>query len=110
MKLSRLIGLVIFGYFLYFAAGAVKAGFSTDDMMNMRYYYERGLPLTVWNNVEFWSHAYRPLAGLFYLPIYYTAGLNPLPCIRPSQGPSLKRPPPSLSSGWPISILRAMSI
>ncbi len=79
MKLSRVIGIAIAAYFLYFAAGALRSGFSQDDMMNLRYYFERGFPLTLWNNVEFWSHAYRPLAGVFYLPLYYVFGLTPLP-------------------------------
>jgi len=79
MKTSRVVGIAILAYFLYFAIGALRSGFSPDDMMNLRYYYERGLPLTLWNNVEFWSHAYRPMAGLYYLPVYYAFGLNPLP-------------------------------
>jgi hypothetical protein len=74
-----LAGFVIFGYFLYFAAGALEARFAADDMENLYRYWRRGFLWTLWDNVHFWSKAYRPMGGLFYLPLFYGFRLNPLP-------------------------------
>jgi hypothetical protein len=71
--------IAICAYFLYFAAGAVKAHFALDDMTNLGRYYERGPLRVLLDTVAISGDAYRPVGGLFYLAVYYFAGLNPLP-------------------------------
>ncbi len=66
-------------YFLFFARKAASATFSPDDMMNLAGYWRRGWWPTVVDNLFFWSSAYRPMGGLFYLPLFKFFGLNPLP-------------------------------
>src|SRR5713226_6214379 len=74
-----LIALAIAAYFLYFAIGALRARFAPDDPMNLGFYYDRGFLGCVWDNLRFWSNAYRPMGAAFYLPLYRAFGLNPLP-------------------------------
>jgi len=69
----------IVGYFLYFAAGALRAHFALDDITNLGRYYERGPLRVLLDTVSFSGDAYRPAGGLFYLAMYYAAGLHPLP-------------------------------
>jgi len=76
---SRVAALVICAYFLYFAAGALRARFAADDMMNLGQAYERGAPRVLFDTIAVWSDAYRPTGGLFYLLMYYAFGLNPMP-------------------------------
>jgi hypothetical protein len=71
--------LAILAFFLYFAHDAVHARFSSDDPMNLGGYWKRGLWPTIADNLRFWSSAYRPMGGLYYLPLYRMFGLNPLP-------------------------------
>ena len=71
--------LAILAYFLYFARDGVHALFQPDDMMNLAGYWKRGLWPTVADNLRFWSTAYRPMGGLFYLSLYRMFRLNPLP-------------------------------
>jgi hypothetical protein len=78
-RATGIAALIIGCYFLYFAAGAVHAHFTVDDPTNLGRYYERGLPRVLFDMIAFWSDAYRPTGGLFYLLIYYPFGLNPLP-------------------------------
>lgn len=69
----------ICAYFLYFAAGAAKAHFALDDMTNLGRYYERGPLRVLLDTIAITGDAYRPVGGLWYLAIYYAAGLHPLP-------------------------------
>jgi hypothetical protein len=78
-RATSIAALIIGCYFLYFAAGAVHAHFNVDDPTNLGRYYERGAPRVLFDMIAFWSDAYRPTGGLFYLLIYYPFGLNPLP-------------------------------
>jgi hypothetical protein len=75
----RIAALVVSAYFLYFAAGAVHAHLAADDPTNLGRYYERGVPRVLFDTVAFWSDAYRPVGGLFYLFTYSLFGLSPLP-------------------------------
>lgn len=76
---ARVIAAAIACYFLYFARDGVRAHFAPDDMMNLGLYWARGFLLNLADNFRFWSHTFRPMGALFYLPIYRAFGLNPLP-------------------------------
>ncbi len=53
--------------------------FAPDDMQNMYTYWNRGAWGVIKANLLVATSFYRPLAGLFYLPIFQLFGLNPLP-------------------------------
>ena len=69
----------IAAWFLYFAHGGFSAGLSGDDLMNLYVYVQKPAPALVLDNLRFWSTAYRPLAAVFYIPLYKMFGLDPLP-------------------------------
>jgi len=69
----------IAAWFLYFAHGGLKAGLSGDDLMNLYAYLQKPVSALLFDNLRFWSTAYRPLGALFYVPLYNLFGLNPLP-------------------------------
>ena len=76
---KKLVLPAIFVYFLYFAIPALKANFATDDPMNIRYYWARGIGRSLLDTVDFWHGGYRPMGAVFYMPIYRFAVLNPIP-------------------------------
>jgi hypothetical protein len=78
-QVSRLAGLAIFAYFLYFAIGALPAHFAVDDPMNLGQYWRIGFMRSLGDDLRFWSTAYRPMGAMFYLPIYQWFGVNPIP-------------------------------
>ena len=71
--------LLIAAYFLWFAFDGTRAGWMEDDPMNLYMYWKPGLAAIFQYNFTFWTGFYRPLGGLFYLPIYAVAHLNPVP-------------------------------
>jgi hypothetical protein len=66
-------------HFAWFAFDGTRVGWTEDDPMNMYMYWKPGLAKVLAGNVEFWNGFYRPLGGLFYLPVYAVAGMNPAP-------------------------------
>jgi hypothetical protein len=72
-------GALIAAWFLRMAGDSLGARFAADDMMNIYGHWVAGPWGLVKANVLFFSTAYRPMGGLFHLPILYFAGLNPLP-------------------------------
>jgi len=76
---SRWVAIPIALYFLHFAIGALGARFAIDDPMNLGFYWRRGWWRSLADLGAFWSESYRPMAALFYLPIYHFFGMNPLP-------------------------------
>ena len=78
-RLYAVVPLILAAYFAYFASGAIHAHFAMDDPINLGRYWGRGFGRTMLDNLRFWSTAYRPMGGLFYLAIYYIFHLNPLP-------------------------------
>jgi len=76
---SPLLYLAVVAYCLGLAWRAAHAHFAPDDPMNMYWYWHDGFWRVLWHNLTFWSTAYRPLGGLYYLPIYAAFGLNPVP-------------------------------
>lgn len=73
------IAIPLAAYFVYFAAGAVRAHFAADDPMNLGFYWHRGLPGSLFDVAALWRPSYRPMGAFFYLPIYSLCRLNPLP-------------------------------
>jgi hypothetical protein len=71
--------LFLLAYFLYFTLDGLRVHFAVDDIGNMAHYY-RGGPLSLaFSQFTLWRGDYRPMGGLFYLPILAFAGLNPVP-------------------------------
>jgi hypothetical protein len=71
--------LLVLAYFVYFNREGLWAHFTADDMMNMDQYWRMGTGRLLLAQLMPWRGAYRPMAGLFYLPILRAFGLNPLP-------------------------------
>jgi hypothetical protein len=69
----------IIGYFIWYAAGGLRAHFSPDDMQNIYTYWGQGWQACASAIVTFWSSFYRPLGAAFYLPLFRVAGFDPLP-------------------------------
>jgi len=74
-------GLAVFlaGYFLCFNWGSLRVHFALDDLANIGHYYNYSPWQMVLSNFLPWRGDYRPLGGLFYIPVYHFAGLNPVP-------------------------------
>lgn len=71
--------MLILSYFLYFNWDGLRVRFAADDMMNMIAYW-RLSPSKVWLDLFTpWRGAFRPIGGVFYLPLLQCFGLNPLP-------------------------------
>jgi len=66
-------------YFCYFALDSLRAHFAPDDMMNIHIYWSEGWWRMLLSQVDIFHNYLRPGGGLFYLPIFQFAGLNPLP-------------------------------
>jgi hypothetical protein len=71
--------LLILAYFLYFNWEGLWAHFAADDMMNMHHYWQMGMGRLVLEQFMPWRGSYRPMAGLFYMPLLSAFGLNPVP-------------------------------
>jgi len=73
-------GMLLGGWFLYFSRGVLGVHFAPDDMMNIdNFYWTPGLWRVVYSQFLIWRGYYRPMGGLFYLPIFSVWGLNPVP-------------------------------
>src|ERR1035441_3190926 len=66
-------------YFLYFNWDGLRVQFAADDMMNMALYWRLAPVRVLLGRFLPWTGAYRPMAGLFYLPLLKGFGLNTLP-------------------------------
>lgn len=67
-------------WFVFFSWDGLRAHFAPDDMMNIDSFYWSPGPWRLFvSQFLLWRGYYRPMGGLFYLPIYYAAGLHPLP-------------------------------
>jgi hypothetical protein len=77
----RKVALATFlaGYFLCFNWGSLCVHFALDDLGNIGHYYNYSPWQLVLSNFLPWRGDSRPLGGLFYIPIYHFAGLNPVP-------------------------------
>jgi len=70
---------LILVYFFALAGPGLTTHWAPDDMQNLYFYWSRGVPELIKANLLFVTTYYRPMGGLFYLPLYWMAGLNPLP-------------------------------
>ena len=66
-------------YFLWVVRASFASGLASDDPMNLFNYWQLGWAGVLRGNLLFFTTAYRPMGGLFYLPIYHFFRLNPLP-------------------------------
>lgn len=69
----------LFAFFAFFAGKGLWAGFTGDDLHNLHLYVNQGFAGVARSILFYWSTAYRPLGGIFYLTIYKIFGFNPLP-------------------------------
>ncbi|MEO8372022.1 MAG: hypothetical protein ABI806_22755 [Candidatus Solibacter sp.] len=70
---------LILAYFLYFNWDGLWAHFGADDMMNMAFYWRMKSVRLAMHLFMPWLGAYRPMAGVYYLSLLHTFGLNPAP-------------------------------
>jgi hypothetical protein len=66
-------------YFVVLAWPGVSMNFAPDDMQNLYTYWEPGPWKVMEASLLFATPFYRPLAGLYYLPLFHFFGLNPAP-------------------------------
>lgn len=80
---SRAFQGLLFGFYLIYFLKSVwisfSMWFSSDDLMNLHYYWSRSWPELIQGNILFFTDYYRPAGGLFYRGIYDLCGFNPLP-------------------------------
>jgi hypothetical protein len=73
-------GLLLLAWFLYCSRGVAGVHFAPDDMMNIdNFYWAPGPWRLLYSQFLIWRGFYRPMGGLFYLPIFSIWGLNPAP-------------------------------
>ena len=79
-RLSRFSSAIFLtAYFLYFNLGSLKVHFALDDVGNIDHYHNISPWQLVLSQFLPWRGDSRPMGGLFYIPIYHFAGLNPVP-------------------------------
>ena len=71
--------LAVAVFFLGMSWRAVYVHLSSDEMMNIYWYWEPGAWKVMWANVLFWRKIMRPMGGLYYLPLFHLFGFNPWP-------------------------------
>lgn len=79
---ARKIGaaVLLLAWFVYFSRDAWRVRFSPDDMMNIdNFYWSPGPWRVFYAQFLIWRGYYRPMGGLFYLPILSVWGLHPAP-------------------------------
>src|SRR5579884_2596112 len=62
-----------------FAGSGLGARFTADDLRNLHVHLTPSPGRLAFSNLAFWSTAYRPMGGLFYVAIYRLFGFHPLP-------------------------------
>ena len=77
--INALLVIIAFGWLLLFAHNGLWAQFSIDDVTNLHGYLSRSPASLMADNLHYWSTAYRPLGGLFYVALYRWFGFDPLP-------------------------------
>ena len=76
--MRRLAAATLFlAYFLYFSWGRLQVPFSSDDLMNLDFYWKRGTGWMLLSQFPLWRGYYRPMGAAFYLPLFAGFGLNP---------------------------------
>ena len=77
----RKLGLAasLAAYFTYFSWDGLKARFAVDEPMNMYAYWHLTPVQFLLSHFTLWRGVYRPMGGMFYLPLLYAFGWNPVP-------------------------------
>jgi hypothetical protein len=71
--------VLIAAFFWAFQGRALKSHFGPDELMNIYGYWHPPLATVVLANLAFWSKFVRPMAGVYYLPLFHFFKLNPVP-------------------------------
>ncbi len=70
---------LILAYFIRFAGPALRAGFNSDDPMNIHYYWAQGAGELLRNLPLFFTTYQRPMGGVYFSVLYHFFGLDPFP-------------------------------
>jgi hypothetical protein len=71
------LAFFLLAYFTCFNWDSLKVHFAGDEMFVMSYYWHWKWSLLA-AQFQLWELHFRPMAGLFYVPIYLVFGLNPV--------------------------------
>jgi hypothetical protein len=71
--------IVMVVYFVHFCRQALHVRFALDEMMNMYRHWEPDTWKLALANLTFSNDVIRPMAALYYLPLFKIFGFNPLP-------------------------------
>src|SRR5580698_7058082 len=69
----------LLAWFISFTRDGLGVHFAIDDIGNMAHYYRGGPWALAVSQFTIWHGDYRPMGGVFYVPIVAIAGLNPAP-------------------------------
>ena len=72
------LAVFLLAYFLYFEWDSLKVHFSSDEMFSMWSYWHGPWRLLA-AQFKLWEFYFRPMAGVFYVPVFLKFGLNPVP-------------------------------
>ena len=79
-KAPRFAAAVLLAAFFWaFQGRALKSHFGPDEMMNIYGYWAPPLWKVLLANLAFWSNFVRPMAAVYYLPLFHMFKLNPVP-------------------------------
>jgi hypothetical protein len=79
-KAPRFAAAVLLAAFFWaFQGRALKSHFGPDEMMNIYGYWAPPLWKVLLANLTFWSNFVRPMAAVYYLPLFHMFKLNPVP-------------------------------
>lgn len=76
---KAIVTLLFTAYFVVVNRDGLKAQFAADDMLALHIYWQ--YPPLTWLATQFlmWRGYFRPMVGIFYLPIFARSGLDPGP-------------------------------
>lgn len=79
-RLSRIVGALLIAAFFYaFQKRVLKAHFGPDEMMNIYGVWRPALWKVILADFAFWTKFVRPMAAIYYLPLFHFFKLNPEP-------------------------------
>ncbi len=65
-------------YLFFFTWPGLRLPFAGDEMMNLAAHWRPGPWRLFYSNFLLWHDFYRPMGGVFYVPIFHFFGLNPI--------------------------------
>ena len=71
--------VLLAAYFFLISWDGLKAPFAPDEMRNIWWYWHPSPWRLLYSQFMLWHDWSRPMGGLFYVPIFLTFGLNPVP-------------------------------